>query len=68
VLRRRLRAGGRHIVLWQERGGAYGTALYKQVGVWVIIMFVFGFVCPESTTGGMAGMPLALFWDIFWLR
>jgi rhomboid protease GluP len=39
----------------KSRGGAYGTALYKQVGVWVIIMFVFGFVVPGINNWGHGG-------------
>jgi rhomboid protease GluP len=39
----------------KSRGGAYGTALYKQVGIWVIIMFVFGFVVPGINNWGHAG-------------
>jgi len=39
----------------KSRGGAYGTALYKQVGVWVILMFVFGFVVPGINNWGHGG-------------
>jgi rhomboid protease GluP len=39
----------------KSRGGVYGTALYKQVGMWVIIMFVFGFVVPGINNWGHAG-------------
>jgi rhomboid protease GluP len=39
----------------KSRGGAYGTALYKQVGMWVIIMFVFGFVVPGINNWGHGG-------------
>ena len=39
----------------KSRGGAYGTALYKQVGVWVILMFVFGFVLPGINNWGHGG-------------
>lgn len=39
----------------RSRGGAYGTALYKQVGMWVVIMFVFGFVVPGINNWGHAG-------------
>jgi rhomboid protease GluP len=39
----------------KSRGGAYGAALYKQVGMWVIIMFVFGFVVPGINNWGHGG-------------
>jgi rhomboid protease GluP len=39
----------------KSRGGAYGTALYKQVGLWVVIMFVFGFVVPGINNWGHGG-------------
>jgi rhomboid protease GluP len=39
----------------RSRGGAYGTALYKQVGMWVVIMFVFGFAVPGINNWGHAG-------------
>ena len=39
----------------RSRGGAYGTALYKQVGMWVILMFVFGFVVPGINNWGHGG-------------
>ncbi|MCU0592304.1 MAG: rhomboid family intramembrane serine protease [Desulfobacterales bacterium] len=39
----------------KSRGGAYGTALYKQVGMWVVIMFVFGFVVPGINNWGHGG-------------
>ncbi len=39
----------------KSRGGAYGTALYKQVGMWVVIMFVFGLVVPGINNWGHGG-------------
>jgi rhomboid protease GluP len=39
----------------KSRGGAYGAALYKQVGMWVILMFVFGFVVPGINNWGHGG-------------
>jgi rhomboid protease GluP len=30
----------------KSRGGTYGTALYKQVGMWVVLLAVFGFLVP----------------------
>jgi rhomboid protease GluP len=50
----------------KSRGGAYGTALYKQVGMWVVIMFVFGFVVPGINNwghgGGIAAGVLLGYW------
>jgi rhomboid protease GluP len=39
----------------KSRGGAYGTALYKQVGMWMIVMLVFGFVVPGINNWGHGG-------------
>jgi len=39
----------------KSRGGTYGTALYKQVGVWVVIKFVFGVVVPGINNWGHGG-------------
>mgnify|MGYP000523646040 FL=1 len=30
----------------KSRGGVYGRALYKQIGIWVIILFLFGIMVP----------------------
>jgi rhomboid protease GluP len=43
----------------KSRGGVYGSALYKQVGLWMILMFVFGFLVPGINNwahgGGLVG-------------
>jgi rhomboid protease GluP len=39
----------------KSRGGSYGTALYKQVGMWVLIMFIFGILVPGINNWGHAG-------------
>jgi rhomboid protease GluP len=39
----------------KSRGGPYGTALYKQVGMWVVIMTVFGFLVPGINNWGHGG-------------
>jgi len=39
----------------KSRGGTYGTALYKQVGMWVVLMAVFGFVVPGINNWGHGG-------------
>ncbi|MCG6892317.1 MAG: rhomboid family intramembrane serine protease [Desulfobacteraceae bacterium] len=42
----------------KSRGGVYGTAVYRQVGVWAITIFLFGFIVPGINNwahgGGMA--------------
>jgi rhomboid protease GluP len=39
----------------KSRGGTYGTALYKQVGLWVVLMAVFGFMVPGINNWGHGG-------------
>jgi len=39
----------------KSRGGAYGTAIFKQIGMWVVIMFIFGFVVPGINNWGHGG-------------
>ena len=39
----------------KSRGGTYGSAIYKQVGMWVIIMFVFGLLAPGINNWGHGG-------------
>jgi rhomboid protease GluP len=39
----------------KSRGGAYGTALYKQVGGWVLFLFVFGLLVPGINNWGHGG-------------
>jgi rhomboid protease GluP len=39
----------------KSRGGTYGIALYKQVGMWVVLMAVFGFVVPGINNWGHGG-------------
>jgi membrane associated rhomboid family serine protease len=39
----------------KSRGGAYGRALYKQIGIWVIILFIFGILVPVINNWGHAG-------------
>jgi rhomboid protease GluP len=39
----------------KSRGGTYGTALYKQVGMWVILLAVFGFMVPGINNWGHGG-------------
>ncbi|MBW2434556.1 MAG: rhomboid family intramembrane serine protease [Deltaproteobacteria bacterium] len=30
----------------KSRGGVYGRTLYKQIGIWVVLLFMFGFLLP----------------------
>jgi rhomboid protease GluP len=39
----------------KSRGGAYGMALYKQIGIWVIILFLFGIMVPVINNWGHGG-------------
>jgi len=43
----------------KSRGGAYGQAIFKQVGGWVIALFIFGFLFPGINNwahgGGLIG-------------
>lgn len=43
----------------KSRGGLYGKALYKQISMWVIFLFVFGFVVPGINNWGHGGGLLA---------
>lgn len=39
----------------RSRGGSYGTALFRQVGGWVLLIFIFGFVVPGINNWGHGG-------------
>jgi rhomboid protease GluP len=39
----------------KSRGGPYGQVLYRQIGTWVIFLFIFGFVVPGINNFGHAG-------------
>ena len=39
----------------KSRGGVYGRALYKQIGIWMLLLFVFGFLVPVINNWGHAG-------------
>ena len=43
----------------KSRGGVYGAAIYKQLGVWVVILFVIGFIVPVINNWGHGGGLLA---------
>lgn len=39
----------------KSRGGVYGRAIYKQIGIWVIILFIFGLLVPVINNWGHGG-------------
>ena len=43
----------------KSRGGVYGRALYKQITMWVVFLFIFGFVVPGINNWGHGGGILA---------
>ncbi len=43
----------------KSRGGVYGRALYKQIAMWVVFLFIFGFVVPGINNWGHGGGILA---------
>ena len=50
---------GAIIYFGKSRGGAYGQILYKQVGGWVIGLFIFGLLFPGINNWGHGGGMLA---------
>lgn len=50
----------------RKRGGTFGAAIYRQVGTWTIILFIFGFLMPAvnnlAHAGGFAGGYLSAMW------
>ena len=43
----------------KSRGGAYGNAIYSQLGGWAVGIFLFGFMVPGINNWGHAGGMLA---------
>jgi rhomboid protease GluP len=39
----------------KSRGGVYGINLYKQVAIWVVFLFIFGFLVPGINNWGHGG-------------
>ena len=39
----------------RHRGGAFGAAVYRQMGTWALILFVFGFMMPGINNFAHAG-------------
>ena len=50
---------GAALYFGKSRGGAYGHAVYKQVGGWVVGIFAFGILIPGINNWGHAGGILA---------
>jgi rhomboid protease GluP len=51
----------------KSRGGVYGRTIYKQIGVWVIILFLFGLLVPMINNWGHGGGIAAGIGLGFWL-
>jgi rhomboid protease GluP len=43
----------------KSRGGVYGKALYKQISMWAVFLFLFGFVVPGINNWGHGGGIIA---------
>ena len=43
----------------KSRGGIYGRTIYKQIGIWVIIIFLFGIMMPVINNWGHGGGIIA---------
>jgi rhomboid protease GluP len=43
----------------KSRGGVYGKALYKQISMWVVFLFLFGFMVPGINNWGHGGGIIA---------
>jgi len=39
----------------KSRGGEYGQAIYKQIGGWIVVLFIFGLVVPNINNWGHGG-------------
>ena len=39
----------------KSRGGVYGQAIYRQIGGWVLVIFLFGFMIPGIDNWGHGG-------------
>ncbi len=50
----------------RKRGGTFGSAIYRQVGMWAIILFMFGFMMSAvnnyAHAGGFIGGYLTAMW------
>lgn len=43
----------------KSRGGIYGRNLYRQISIWIILLFVFGLIVPGINNWGHGGGILA---------
>jgi len=39
----------------RKRGGQFGAAIYRQVGSWALVLFLFGFMMPAVNNLAHAG-------------
>ena len=62
-----LSLAGALIYYGKSRGGVYGRTIYKQIGVWIIILFIFGLVVPVIDNWGHGGGVAAGIALGFWL-
>jgi rhomboid protease GluP len=46
---------GAALYFGKSRGGAYGQAIYRQVGGWAVSIFIFGFLVPGINNWGHGG-------------
>jgi rhomboid protease GluP len=46
---------GALIYYGRKRGGTFGTAIYRQIGQWALVLFVIGFLMPGINNYGHAG-------------
>ena len=46
---------GALIYYGQRRGGTFGAAIYRQMGTWAIVLFIFGFMMPGINNFAHAG-------------
>jgi rhomboid protease GluP len=51
----------------KSRGGVYGRTIYKQIGIWVIVLFIFGLLVPVIDNWGHGGGIAAGMGLGFWL-
>lgn len=46
---------GAALYFGKSRGGAYGQAIYRQIGGWAVFIFIFGFLVPGINNWGHGG-------------
>jgi rhomboid protease GluP len=50
---------GASLYYGKSRGGVYGRAIYKQIGGWIVFIFIFGLLVPGINNWGHGGGILA---------